>query len=347
VHDVQIPGKQLILFIESINLIFSLKSAAEKPDGTDRAITAFGAGLDLGQAATVLAGMEKPPQVFGLVSGVLDIYMNVKEMNKSFNEGDLDSATGSFVVASGATVGAAGTFIELFLVAGEVPLVGTVLAVAGLVLMAIGFLKKLASKSPLEKFVSHSSWGEDYGAAGNPDWSPAPYEQWKGAKEFDYQIRALLNLVCDFEIAKPDRYDKLRFKLSWHPKKISKLRVRYREKKSGGSDRVVVETEVAFTDKGPVSSNTNLRPLMVDDRTLELEVVGGVAPWRPRPRDDGQPTTPAAKRFGLTDVPDPYPDLDSAGVAAMFSITFGGQTPVHVPHAAREDGSGWKEIRLK
>ena len=64
---------------------------------------------------------------------------------------------------------------------------GQIVAVIGLLVVAIGFIyKAVAGKDPIERFFAHCSWGKEHLKAGHPDWSPTDFKDLQGDKEFDY-----------------------------------------------------------------------------------------------------------------------------------------------------------------
>ena len=324
VHHFAAEPRRLGAIIESVNFILSIKSTMEKMRGDDKRakelalIGLVGSSLDAASAVTsLLKKGQRVAATFSFVSGVIDIYLGVEEMNKAFTDGDQDVANGAFLTAAGATIGTAGTVMALMAIPG-----GQILGVIGLFVVAAGFLiKVLKGKDPLQRFFDRCSWGNHHLQAGGADWSPTRFEQWKGEKEFDYQFEALLNIICKIEIAHGDTYRQLKFTIAWLPPN-AKLVVRYDEVWRNSADSRTLEGTVVMTDKGPTSSNPRLAATPAGKSNVAVTA------------DVGLPSKPPT--VVVNNIRVPHKELKRAAVTAKLLLTFDGMAAVTIPHKGLE-----------
>lgn len=261
--------------VESVNLVFAIKStmdamAGEDPKKKELALIGLvGSTLDTASAvATLLRKSEKVVATLSFVSGVIDVYLADKEMRAAFKAGDQDVANATFLTAAGSTIGTAGAFMALTAIPG-----GQIVAVIGLLVVAIGFIyKAVAGKDPIERFFAHCSWGKEHLLAGHPDWSPTDFKDWQGDKEFDYQFEALLNIICNMEISSGNTFREFKYKMGWLPPN-SKLKVKYEETWSDAADNRTIESEIQFTDKGPVSTAPTMLPFADGKNGVKITLV--------------------------------------------------------------------------
>ena len=146
VHHFPAGAKSLGALMESVNLIFAVKATMEALQGEDphtqelALIGLVGSTLDASSAvASLLRTSKHVVNTLGFVSGVIDVYLEVKGMDKAFKDGDQDIANGHFLTATGATLGTAGAAMGLLAIPG-----GAAVAVLGLAIVAIGQLYKSA-----------------------------------------------------------------------------------------------------------------------------------------------------------------------------------------------------------
>jgi hypothetical protein len=324
------PGgaKSLGALFESVNLVLAIKATSEAVQGDDPTakelalINLVGSSLDASSAvASLLNKSGRVVSALGFVSGAIDVYLGVRGMNKAFEDGDQDLANGNFLAATGATVGTTGAFMGLVAIPG-----GQAVVVLGLAIVAIGMLYKwLKGKAPLERFFEHCSWGRNHARIragtleGGADWSPTRFEQWVGDKEFDYQLAALLNIICRVDISHTGTYRDLTLKAGWLPPN-SKLLVHYHEAWRDAARPFTVESEILVTPKGPSSKDGRLAVTADGQNGVEVRVVPDV----PLP----SPTLPA--RAGGARLP--HPQLERAFAACRLEVAFEGTSPVKVPH---------------
>jgi hypothetical protein len=329
VHHFPAGAKSLGALMESVNLIFAFKATVEALQGEDpktkelALIGLVGSTLDASSAvASLLRTSKHVVNVLGFVSGVIDVYLEVRGMDKAFNDGDQDIANGHFLTATGATLGTAGAALGLLAIPG-----GAAVAVLGLAIVAIGQLYKwLKGKDPLERFFEHCSWGKKHELIrkgtlkGGADWSPTRFEQWTGDKEFDYQLEALLNIICKVEISYTATFRDLKFKAGWLPPN-SKLLVHYQEAWQNAAGPNIIESEILVTHKGPVSTDTRLAITPDGQNEVKIKIVAGVPPTSPNPTQ---------ARLGGVRLPDPL--LKQAFAAGRLEVPFEGASPVKVPY---------------
>jgi hypothetical protein len=321
-------AKTMSGLIESVNLVLAVKAFDEAMKGDDpkarelAILNLVGSTLDASSAiASLLKKGEKVVAVFGFVSGVIDVYLGVDAMNKAFKDGDQDIANGSFLTAAGATIGTAGSILAL----GAVPGAQAVLVI-GLAVVAIGMIYKwLKGKEPLERFFLHCSWGKSHDLIragklkGGADWSPTRFEQWKGDNEFDYQLEALLNIICKVEISHGDTYRDLRFKAGWLPPD-ARLLIVYQEQWKSPDQPFTVESEILVQHTGLMSKDPRLVVTPAGQSGMKVTVVSGVPSTSPN----------QTVRFGGQRLP--HTSLKKASASARLLVALDGATPVKVPH---------------
>jgi hypothetical protein len=155
--------------------------------------------------------------------------------------------------------------------------------------------------------------------AGGADWSPTRFEQWKGAKEFDYQLEALLNLLCHIEIGHGKTFRHLRYKIGWIPPN-SKLQVTYDEEWEGvGSARVT--GEVTILEKSATTDNPALVASLDGQNTVKIQVLG----------TGKQGGLPARSPNNVSN-DNPTSGLKRAATAGSLAVKFEGLSPVKIPH---------------
>jgi hypothetical protein len=134
--------------------------------------------------------------------------------------------------------------------------------------VAIGSIyKHLYQLSPLQLFFGHTDWGLHRGesVADTPDWSPVNYKDWHGTlKGYDYQLQALLNIICRFEMGEGKSLHQLAIKLGWVPPG-AKLVVGYKE-----GAHVPLEAMVTFGDQGPTVTGPFVASMSTKDNQLTL-----------------------------------------------------------------------------
>ena len=261
--------------IESVNLVLAIKSTMDAMQGDDpkkkelAIIGLVGSTLDAASAiAALLKKSDKVVATLSFVSGVIDVYLGDQEMRAAFKAGDQDVANAAFLTAAGSAIGTAGTFMALTAIPG-----GQIVAVIGLLVVAIGFIyKAIAGKDPIERFFAHCSWGKEYLKPGHPDWSPTDFKDWRGDKEFDYQFETLLNIICEIAISPGNTYRELKYKMGWLPP-YSKLKVKYEESWSDAADNRTLESEILFTDAGPQSTVQNMLPVADGKNGVKITLV--------------------------------------------------------------------------
>lgn len=314
--------------VESVNLLFAIRSTMDVMKGDDprkkelAIIGLVGSSLDAASAvASLLKNTEKVVAVLGFVSGVIDVYLGHVEMTKAFKDGDQDIANGAFLTAAGATIGTAGTIMALVAIPG-----GQIVGVIGLAVVAIGFIYKwIKGKPPIQRFFNRCSWGKDHLLAGGGDWSPTRFEDWKGEKEFDHQLEALLNIICKVEISHGDTFRDLRYKMAWLPPN-AKLVARYEETWKDEADNRTIEGEVVVTDKGPMSRNPGIAAYADGKNGVKLAIVPGQLSKK-NPHMD----------IKVGDFRPPNPDLKKSVASGKLLVTFDGTANVTIPH------KGWEK----
>jgi hypothetical protein len=317
VHHFPARVKSVGALIESINLVLAIKQTADALQGDDpqtkelALINLVGSSLDASSAIASLLQKESVAGVLGFVSGVIDVYLGVIGMNKAFADGDQDVANGQFLIAAGATFGTAGAAIGLLAIPG-----GQAVVILGLAIVAIGQIYRwLKGKEPLERFFEHCSWGKNHKLPGGADWSPTRFEQWAGDKEFDYQLEALLNIICKVDIDYYDTFRDLKFKAGWLPLN-SKLVVLYQETWRNAAQPFKVQSEILLTHKGPTSKDARLAVTADGQNGIRVKVISGVP-------STGQ---------GLRTWPYRTPLLENVFAAGSLVVSFEGASPVRVPH---------------
>lgn len=324
-NNFKTEAKALGGVIESVNLILAIKAVETAMQGDDprakelAVINLVGSTLDAASAIGSMVGKgRRVVPVLSFASGVIDVYLGVTEMNKAFKDGDEDIANGAFLTAAGSTIGTAGAFMTIGAIPG-----GQIVAIVGLLVVSIGYLYKfLKGKEPLQRFFNRCSWGKNHRQPGGADWSPTRFEQWTGDKEFDYQLEALLNIVCKLEIKHTDSYRDLEYAAAWLPAN-SKLTFKYEEVWRQPADDKTIEGEIVLAPKGPKSSNARVVATAKDPNKVRLTLTGGLSMKSPNP-------TVRGKRF-------PHDDLKKAAASGKLLITLDGASTVTVPH------KGWEQ----
>src|SRR5262249_29612720 len=138
--------RKVAAFIECINFVFAVENLREKledekatrEDKEVAIIGLVGSTLDAagGFASLCESGEEFVP-FLGFVSGVIDVYIGVINMNKAFRDGDQELANGSFLTAGGATIATASAFMGVLAIPGA-----QIVAILGLFVIAVGFVYK-------------------------------------------------------------------------------------------------------------------------------------------------------------------------------------------------------------
>jgi len=179
----------------------------------------------------------------------------------------------------------------------------------------------------MERFFEHCTWGLTPAQAGAADWSPTRFEEWKGDKEFDRQLEALLNILCRIEVGYGDSYRHLRYTIGWIPPN-SKLVVVYEEGWVNGADSGKVTGEVTLSEKTAVSNKPTLIGGRDGQNVVTLEVIG-----------TGQPNSLTKKKPNATlhvhGMKLPNPELRRSAASGKLVIMFEGAPEVSVPH------NGW------
>lgn len=319
--------KAIGALIESVNLILAVKSTMEAMKGNnprERELAIIGlVGSSLDAASAIGSLLKKSGNVLatlGFVSGVIDIYLGHVGMSEAFKDGDQDAANGQFLIASGSAVGAAGVLMPLMALPG-----GQIVTAIGLLVVAIGNIyKMLTSKSPIEFFFARCTWGNEHGrVAGHPDWSPTDFKDWQGEKEFDYQLEALLNILCKIEISHGDSYRDLKYRIGWIPPD-SKLVVKYEEEWKDKADNRMFEGEIVFTDKGPTSKTQSMTVNLNGRNGIEIAIAPGLFSQK--------------KTFRRQlNIPMPNPELKKSIAWGRLIVIFDGKTAFTIPH------TGWEK----
>jgi hypothetical protein len=325
--------------IEGVNLCFAVAAVMEAMKGTDpeqqklAIIGLIGSGLDASSAiVSLLKNTEHVVVVLGFVSGVIDIYLGHVAMDKAFKDGEKDVAAGAFLTAAGATIGVSGICMGLLAIPGA-----QIVGIIGLAVVAIGSaIKALYSQTPLERFFDRCSWGKHHLESGGADWSPTRFEQWKGDKEFDYQLEALLNIICKIEVDKDDLFSHrtVTLKAGWIPPD-AKLEVTYAESWTTPNERRVLQATVTFPDTGPVSNNAGLPARAAGKTGVTLTDQDGV---NGRSRAGGAVPRPLLTPQWLAGVNMtlPNPQLARVAVTARLAVAFAGGVGFTIPHNASE-----------
>jgi hypothetical protein len=317
--------------LETINLILAIKATQEALEGDDphaKEMAVVGlvkASFEEGAAiAALLKRSESAVAFLGFVAGILETYLSHEEMEKAFKDGDQDAANGSFLTATGATIGTAGSFMVLMAVPGA-----NIVVVIGLLVVALGFLYKIIKgKAPIERFFAHCTWGKEYGEAGGGDWSPTRFEQWKGDSEFDYQFEALLNIICKIEISKGQALRDVEFKMGWLPPD-STLTVKYEETWRDDADSRSLESEILVADKGPVSSNAAIAVYADGANGVKISPATAYLTRRDLYVTKEKTFNKTGDTGEVTAVND---DLKKILASGKLLVTLDGSTTVKVPH---------------
>lgn len=341
-------AKTVGFVIESVNLLFAVKAVSTAMKGEDdeaktlAVVGLVGSSLDAGSAlASLFKNTERFVAVMGFVSGVIDIYLGHIAMDKAFKDGDENVAGAAFLTAAGATIGVSSVCMGLLAIPG-----GQIVGMIGLAIVAIGsIMRAMLSKSDLEIFFAHCSWGLQHKKAGGADWSPTRFEQWTGASEFDYQLDALLNILCKIEIDRGDSAATVReltFKVGWIPPDAT-LMVRYAERWQRYEDSRELEAKITFSKTGPVSNNPKLPAASGAKSVVKVSdkeglAVGTIDAGLP----DQQATTRPRRLYyeGPMRVWMPHPELKEVVAEARLSVTLEGGHAFTIPH------SGWARNRF-
>jgi hypothetical protein len=323
----------VIAAIEGINFVYAVVAAREQLASADpkqrqqALIGVLGSALDAGTSLLkMLEKGENVARVMSFVSGVIDVYMAVGQQNERYTLGDLGGAKGSFLVAAGSTIGTAAVMLEVMGFATAAA--GAVTAI-GLAVVAVGYLYKLIKgRAPLQIFVAHTEWGKDRDdhKLDTPDWSPAEFKQWHGtSKGYDYQLQALLNLICKFEIGHAKTsYRELELKLGWVPPGAT-LHVGYQESWEKTGPTKTLTGIVTFGDPGPTATGP-FRPSMKDN-ALTLVVTSHDLP--PGPVLEKMPT-PVGTLYK------PVAHLKWAEFAAKLRVSFPHVAVLMIPAKGRK-----------
>ncbi len=326
--------------IEGVNLLFAVAVTMEAMKGADpeerklAIIGLIGSSLDAGSAiASLLKNAERAAVVLGFISGVIDVYLGHVAMDKAFKNGEKDVAAGAFLTAAGATIGVAGICMGLLAIPGA-----QIVGIIGLAIVGIGSaIKALYSQTPLERFFDRCSWGKHHLEPGEADWSPARFELWKGDKEFDYQLQALLNIICKIEIDDDALFKRreVTLKAGWIPPQ-AKLELTYAETWTTPNERRTLQAVVTFPDTGPVSNNPSLPARAAGKNALTITDKAGIDGRRsaggPVPRPLMVPQS-----FGVvSDMPLPNPQLSRVAVTAYLVASFAGGLGFTIPHKVSE-----------
>lgn len=325
--------------IEGVNLCLAVAATMEAMKGTDpeerklAIIGLIGSSLDAGSAiASLLKNTDRVVVVFGFVSGVIDVYLGHVAMDKAFKDGEEDVAAGEFLKAAGATVGVTSICMGLLAIPGA----GWV-AVVGLAIVGIGsIIRGLFTQSPLERFFDRCSWGKNHLKPGDADWSPARFEQWKGDKEFDYQLQALLNIICKIEIDADDLPARraITLKPGWIPPD-AKLEVTYKERWTSPKEERVLQATVTFTDKGPMSSNQSLPARAAGKTGVTITDHDAIVGRSSRGGSVPRPLF-VTQSIGLGRIPGWNPELERVALTARLVAPFSGGLGFTIPHKDSE-----------
>jgi hypothetical protein len=332
-------AKNVAFVIESVNLIFAVKAVQVAMEGTDEEarelaiLGLVGSSIDAGSAlASLFKNTDRLIAVMGFVSGIIDIYLGHIAMDKAFKNGDEDVASASFLTAAGATMGVASVCMGMMAIPG-----GQIVGMLGLAVVAIGsIMRAMFTKTDLEIFFAHCSWGKQYKKPGGADWSATRFENWHGEKEFDYQLDALLNILCKIEIDRGDSMHTLRelsFTMAWIPPG-AKLSVRYTESWANPQDTRVLTADVTFTQAGPDSSNPKFPATAISKKAVKLRDVDGIAvgsvELKP-PATHGGPRPYFVQSSMMTWMPNP--ELKQLKAEAVLAVELDGGHKFTIPHA--------------
>src|ERR1041384_7195045 len=134
---------------------------------------------------------------------------------------------------------------------------------------------------------SSTAPGKRFGQKGSADWSPSRFEDWKNDKdkELDYQLIALLNIICKIELSWTDTFRNLQLKLGWVPPG-ARLLVGYKETWENAADSKELKAEVQFSLTGVASSSSVEFQLTQKSKSaLQLAVL---SPAMPRSSSNSQ-----------------------------------------------------------
>lgn len=323
-HHFSSGARSLGAFVESVNFIISVRStmdAIKDPQEREQAIIGLvGSGLDATSAiAALFKSGEKLAAVLGFVSGVIDIYLGAAEMNRAYTDGDQDIANGAFLTAAGATFGTASVAMGLLAIPGA-----QAVAILGLAIVAAGYIYKLLKgKEPLERFFGRCSWGVDYLKPGGGKWSRTRFETWKGDNEFDYQIDALLNIICKIEINRGATFRDMKISVAWLPPRAS-LTVKYEELWKGAAQPHTLETVLTMNNGAPVSKKPVLAASLEGKNVIKVQPAAGQLPAKTLYGE--------TQSMGVARVRSPHADLKSSVVSVRLFVTFDGMAALSVPH---------------
>lgn len=315
--------------VEAVNFVLAFSAMMKALEGDDPrakqlAVIGFvGSTLDATSAIAALSKRwDKVAPVLGFVSGVIDVYLADAAMDKAFKDGDQDAANGNFLTGVGATMTTAAGLMALASIPG-----GQIVAIIGLLIVAIGFIYKLLTgKEPIERFFAHCTWGKEYLQAGGGDWSPTRFEQWTGDKEFDYQLEALLNIICKFEIASGAQLREMKFKMGWIPPD-SKLKVKYEETWDSSADSRTLENEIEFTEQGPRSTAANMSASPDGKSGVKIAVSRTYLTSR-----DTHVTKEKTMHGDTYEVREVVPELKKIVASGRLFVTFDGSPTIAIPH---------------
>jgi hypothetical protein len=331
VHHFSVGGRTFGGIIESVNFVLAVKATMDAMQGEDPGkkelaiVGLVGSSMDAASAiGSLIKNGGKVVHVLSFVSGVIDIYLGHKGMIKAFKDGERDVANGEFLTATGSTIGTAGVVMGILVIPG-----GQIVGILGLAIVAIGSIyKAIKGKPPIQRFFNRCSWGKDYLCPGGGEWAPTRFEDWKGEKEFDYQIEALLNIICKIEISHGDTYRDLRYKMDWLPT-YAKLVVMYQEEWEDKADNRSLTGEVVFTEKGPISKSPDMSVYADGKNGVKIVFMPSVLSKK-NPNSD--------KKFG--DMRLPNPDLKKSVALGKLLVTLDGTASVTIPH------NGWEKKKF-
>lgn len=179
----------------------------------------------------IFIGLEKNPKLLrfgnfagkfaagiGVVSGVIDFYMDASQVKGNWKEGDSWGVLGNSISATGGLLTAVGSF--LIITGGTGAVVIAVIAIGGIIAQIGGTLiNNFLGSDQYELWLRHTCWGDEFGekettfgiVVGKPGWAVVDFNHWaykRGTKEFkgkfgwagrmDAQIDSFQNLVYYF-----------------------------------------------------------------------------------------------------------------------------------------------------
>jgi len=291
---------KLAVIVEFINMAFTIKAIADAFAGDDpekkklAIIEGIGSALDLGASILSVAKVsERTIGAIAFVSGAIDTYLAAQEVKEAYAKGDPGARDGAYLVM----VGSAGSAVAGLLLLFEIP-GGQIVAIIGLAIVGLGrLLGMMLKKSDYELFVDHCAWGKRYGRDEHkPDWASKKFGEWKG--DYDEQFRALINLICRFEIESGSEPREAELKMGFVPSPSS-LKLRYVEKWNDAKDSRDLSDLATIEDgKAPVLKDGKLKVVasahtfkVTPNVPLTAKTVGVTAGWVKKKNDDLQGIT--------------------------------------------------------